>query len=89
MPNGRLFQLEIVAGKRVPITICLEVFEFEAVILPCTGVAWGEDVLRFNRRESVNNFVKKELDVGMTTYELRLATDCPHNNGVFRTMIFF
>ena len=27
--------------------------------------------------------------VGMTTYELRLATDCPHNNGVFRTMIFF
>ena len=27
--------------------------------------------------------------LGMTTYELRLATDCPHNNGVFRTMIFF
>ena len=25
----------------------------------------------------------------MTTYELRLATDCFHNNGVFRTMIFF
>ena len=40
-------------------TICLEVFEFEAVILPCTGVSWREDVLRFNRRESVNNFVKK------------------------------
>ena len=62
MPNGRLFQLEIVAGKkRVPIwiTICLEVFEFEAVILPCMGVGWREDVLRFNRRESVNNFVKK------------------------------
>ena len=63
MPNGRLFQLEIVAGKkRVPnisITICLEVFEFEAVILPCTGVGWREDVLRFNQCESVNNFVKK------------------------------
>ena len=43
-------------------TICLEVFEFEAVILPCTGVGWREDVLRFNRRESVNNFVKKKLD---------------------------
>ena len=27
--------------------------EFEAVILPCTGVGWHEDVLRFNRRESV------------------------------------
>ena len=34
-------------------------FEFEAVILLCTGVSWREDVLRFNRRESVNNFVKK------------------------------
>ena len=47
--------------KIVPIgiTICLEVFEFEAVIFPCTGVSWREDVLRFNRRESVNNFVKK------------------------------
>ena len=48
--------------KRVPIMlyesqfqICLEVFEFEAVILPCTGVGWREDVLCFNRRESVNN----------------------------------
>ena len=40
-------------------------FEFEAVILPCTGVGWREDVLHFNRRESVNNFVKKELDVGL------------------------
>ena len=27
-------------------------------------------------------------NIGMTTYELRLATDCLHNNGVFRTMIF-
>ena len=52
MPNGRLFQLEIVAGKK-------EVFEFEAVILPCTGVGWREDVLRFNRRKPVNNFVEK------------------------------
>ena len=60
MPNGRLFQLEIVAGKkRVP--ICLEVFEFEAVILPCTGVGWREDVLRFIRHKPVNNFVKKNL----------------------------
>ena len=40
-------------------------FEFEAVILPCTGVGWREDVLRFNRHESVNNFVKKELDVDL------------------------
>ena len=49
--------------KRIPIwiTICLEVFEFEAVILPCTGVGWREDVLRFitDAIESVNNFVKK------------------------------
>ena len=40
----------------------------------------------------VDNFVEKNetsLLVGMTTYELRLATDCLHNNGVFRTMIFF
>ena len=37
---------------------CLEVFEF--VILPCTGVGWREDVLRFNRREPVNNFVGKD-----------------------------
>ena len=43
----------------------MEVFEFEAVILPCTGVGWREDVLRFNRRESVNNFVKKELDADL------------------------
>ena len=34
------------------------------------------------------NFVTPN-DLGMTTYELRLATDCLHNNGVFRTMIFF
>ena len=40
-------------------------FEFEAVILPCMGVGWREDVLSFNRRESVNNFVKKELDVDL------------------------
>ena len=33
--------------------------------------------------------LKVSTIVGMTTYELRLATDCPHNNGVFRTMIFF
>ena len=46
-------------GKPIWITICLEVFEFEAVILLCTGVSWREDVLRFNRRESFNNFVKK------------------------------
>ena len=37
----------------------------EAVILPCTGVGWREDVLRFNRRESINNFVKKELDADL------------------------
>ena len=30
------------------------------VILPYTGVSWREDVLRFNRRESVNNFVQKD-----------------------------
>ena len=62
MPNSRLFQLEIVAGKKEYLYeshFCLEVFEFEAVILPSTGVGWREDVLRFNRRESVNNFVKK------------------------------
>ena len=53
MPNGRLFQLEIVAGKKY-------LYEFEAVILPCTGVGWREDVLRFNRCESVNIFVKKK-----------------------------
>ena len=41
------------------VVVCLEVFEFKAVILPCTGVGWREDVLRFNRCESVNNFVKK------------------------------
>ena len=34
--------------------------EFEAVILPCTGVSWREDVLRFNRSETVNNFVEKD-----------------------------
>ena len=32
---------------------------------------------------------KMLIIIGMTTYELRLATDCPHNNGVFRAMIFF
>ena len=61
MPNGRLFQLEIVAGKKS--TYMNHNFpggvEFEAVILPCTGVGLREDVLRFNRRESVNIFVKK------------------------------
>ena len=64
MPNGRLFQLEIVAGKKENLYesqfVWIEVFEFEAVILPCTGVSWREDVLRFNRRESVNNFVEKD-----------------------------
>ena len=37
----------------------MEVFEFEAMILPCTGVSWCEDVPLFNQRESDNNFVKK------------------------------
>ena len=75
MPNGRLFQLEIVAGKKKEYLYesrfawSLEVFEFQAVILPCTGVGWREDVLRFNRRKPVNNFVKKKLDVD-------LAFDC-------------
>ena len=35
----------------------MEVFKFEAVILPCMGLSWREDILCFNRRESVNNFV--------------------------------
>ena len=38
----------------------MDVFQFEAVILPCTGVGWREDVLRFNLRKPVNNFVKKK-----------------------------
>ena len=37
----------------------MEVFEFEVVILPCMGGSWREDVLRFNSREPVNNFVEK------------------------------
>ena len=37
-----------------------EIFEFEAVILSCTGVGWRDDVLRFNRLESVNNFEEKD-----------------------------
>ena len=47
--------------KTVPIliTICLEVFEFEALILPCTGVGRREDVLRFNRHE----FCRKGLNI--------------------------
>ena len=50
--------------KKIPIVydiICLEVFEFEAV-LPCMRVGWREDVLRskLNRRESVNKFVEKD-----------------------------
>ena len=45
----------------------MEVFEFEAVILPCTGVGWREDVLHFKRRESINNFEKKELNVDLAS----------------------
>ena len=56
-PEGRLGGLGP-PGQREARPL-LEVFEFEAVILPCTGVGWREDVLRFNRRESVNNFEKK------------------------------
>ena len=48
-------------------------FEFEAVILPCTGVGWREDVLRFNRRESVKNFVKKELDADLADDVINLG----------------
>ena len=33
--------------------------ELEAVFLPCTGVRWREDVICFNRREPVKNFVKE------------------------------
>ena len=52
-------------------------FEFEAVILLCTGVSWREDVLRFNRRESANNFVKKELDVDLVDDRQGIADqDC-------------
>ena len=37
------------------------------MILPCTGVGWREDVLRFNRCVSVNNFVKNiNVDTALT-----------------------
>ena len=45
--------------------------EFEAVILSCTRDGWREDVLRFNRREPVNNFVKTRKGLNVD-----LAFDC-------------
>ena len=64
MPNGRLFQLEIVVGKKEYLYElqfawrCLNLKS--SMIFPCTRVGWLEDALRFNRRESVNNFVEKD-----------------------------
>ena len=61
----------------------MEVFEFEFVILPCTGVGWREDVLRFNRRESVNNFEKRTKRLSCR----RLSRDCqPRLCNIFETL---
>ena len=47
-------------------------FEFEAVILPCTGVGWREDVLRFNRRKIIYASVSEMLhDLGWQSLDGR------------------
>ena len=74
MTNGKLFQLEIMAGKKEYESQfarrCLNLKLWFFLVRESAGVRVSSVRLHFKRREPVSNFAKKILNVD-------LAFDCP------------